>query len=371
MKVPFLDLPGQTETLRAEIDSAFDAILRRCDFVGGEAVRQFEQEFARYCDADHCVGVSNGTDAIYLALRALGIGPGDEVITTPNTFIGTTAPITRTGARVRFVDVNPLTLNIDVAQIEAAITPRTRAIMPVHLYGQPADMRAILDIARRHDLLVIEDAAQAHGARYQGRRAGSFGHAACFSFYPGKNLGAFGDAGAVVTSDAAVAEKIRVLRDAGRISKYEHAEEGFNHRLDTLQAAVLSIKLRRLDEWNRRRRAIADRYRQHFEKVEGIETVTEPPGFEGVYHLFVVQIPNRDRVRELLAQSGIATGIHYPLPLHLQPAYSYLPYEKGGFPVTESAAPRLLSLPIFPEMSDEMVDFVAQRLIEAVKEISA
>ena len=366
MQVPFLDLPQQTEALRTEIDAAFDVILKRCDFVGGEAVRQFETAFAEFCGAQFTVGVSNGTDAIYLALRALGIGPGDEVITVPNTFIGTTAPITRTGARLRFVDVNPHTLNIDVQKIERAITPKTRAIVPVHLYGQPADMQAILHIAREHDLLVIEDAAQAHGARYRGKVVGGFGHMACFSFYPGKNLGAFGDAGAVVTNDEALAETVRILRDAGRISKYEHVEEGFNHRLDTLQAAALNIKLKRLPRWNQRRRDIAARYRGHFVEREAIQPVTEPAGFEGVYHLFVVQVPERDRVQKRLAEAGIQTGIHYPIPLHLQPAYRYLGYRQGDFPVAEAAAQRVLSLPIFPEMTDAMVDYVAEQLIRAV-----
>ena len=366
MQVPFLDLPQQTENLRAELQEAMEPVLKRCDFVGGEAVQQFEKAFAEFCGVKYAVGVSNGTDAIYLALRAMGIGPGDEVITVPNTFIGTTAPISRTGARIRFVDVNPLTLNIDVQNIEKAITPNTRAIVPVHLYGQPADMQSILQTAREHDLLILEDAAQAHGARYRQKTVGGFGRMACFSFYPGKDLGAFGDAGAVVTNDETLAEKVRILRDAGRISKYEHIEEGYNHRLDTLQAAVLTVKLRHLSEWNRRRRDIAARYHAHFEGHEAIRPVAEPDGFEGVYHLYVVQVPQRERVRRHLADAGIQTGIHYPIPLHLQPAYRYLGYQPGDFPVAEEAAKNVLSLPIFPEMTDEMVDYVAEKLIRAV-----
>lgn len=366
MEVPFLDLPGQYRRLKAEFDEAMSRVVERCDFVGGRAVGEFERAFAEYCGVKECAGVSNGTDAIYLALRALGVGPGDEVITVPNTFIGTTAPITRTGARLKFVDVDPDTLNMDTRQLEAAITHRTRAIVPVHLYGQPANMEAVLHHARQHDLFVVEDAAQAHGARYKGRPAGSFGHAACFSFYPGKNLGAFGDAGAVVSDRAEVIEKIRMLRDNGRISKYEHAEEGFNHRLDTLQAAVLGVKLRHLSDWNARRRKLAADYRRYFAAHEQIRPVKEPDGFEGVYHLFVVQVPNRDAVREKLHAAGISTGIHYPLPLHLQPAYRYLGIPKGQFPVTEAAAPALLSLPIFPEMTEAMVEYVAENLLKAV-----
>lgn len=362
MHVPFLDLPQQTRRLHKEISHEIESLLNRCDFVGGESIRRFEEAFAEYCGTRYCAAVSNGTDAIYLALRALDIGPGDEVITVPNTFIGTTSPVSRAGAHLRFVDVNPHTMNIDVSHIEKAITHRTRAILPVHLYGQPADMQAILEIAHQHDLLVIEDAAQAHGARYFGRRVGGFGAAACFSFYPGKNLGAFGDAGAVVTNDKTVYDRIVLLRDAGRVSKYEHVEEGFNHRMDTLQAMVLLIKLRHLDDWNARRRAAAERYNQHFAGHEHIQLISEPEGFEGVYHLYVVQVPERDRVRARLADMGIQTGIHYPIPLHLQQAYRYLGYRQGAFPVTETAAPRLLSLPIFPEITDEQVDYVADCL---------
>ena len=365
-KIPFLDLPAQHAPLRAELDAAIQKVIDKCDFIGGNAVREFEAAFAEFCGTRYCVGVSNGTDAIFLALKALGIGPGDEVITVPNTFIGTSAPILRTGAHIRFVDCHPETMNIDVSKIEAAITHRTRAIVPVHLYGQPADMATINSIARQHDLIVVEDAAQAHGARLHGKPAGSFGRAACFSFYPGKNLGAFGDAGAVVTDDENVAARIRSLRDAGRSSKYEHTEDGYNHRLDTLQAAVLGVKLRYLPEWNQQRRQIAARYQELFAGQDNITTVTEPPGYEGVYHLFVVRVPQRDAVQKKLAEAGIDTGIHYPLPLHRQPVYADMHIARGRFPVTEAAAERLLSLPIFPGMTDTQVEYVAAELIKAV-----
>jgi len=368
MNVPFLDLRAQYQSIKHEIDPAIHAVLDRCDFVGGKAIAEFEQAFAAYCQAQYCTAVSNGTDAIYLGLRALGIGPGDEVISVPNTFIGTTGPISRTGARVRFVDINPETLNIDVTKIENAINHRTKAIVPVHLYGQPAEMDAILQIAREHELKVLEDAAQAHGAKYRDRRVGGLADVACFSFYPGKNLGAYGDGGAVVTNDEAIANKVRILRDAGRVSKYEHAEEGFNHRLDTIQAAVLGVKLRHLDAWNQRRRQIAARYRQHFAGQAQITPVTQLEHVESVYHLFVIRIDNRDRVQAMLADKGIGTIIHYPIPLHLQPAYGYLGYSQGDFPVTEAAAPRLLSLPMYAEMTDDMVDFVAAQVIKATEQ---
>lgn len=364
--VPFLDLPQQFQNLREEIEPAIHAVLEKCDFVGGQAVRDFENAFADFCGVKYGVAVSNGTDAIFLALAALGVGPGDEVITVPNTFIATAAPITRIGATIKFVDVRPDTMNMDVERLERAITHKTKAILPVHLYGQPADMDAILHIAKQHELLVIEDAAQAHGAMYRRRRTGSMGDAACFSFYPGKNLGAFGDAGAVVTNNEAVAARIRILRDNGRTGKYEHADPGYNHRMDTLQAAVLGVKLKHLVKWNARRREIAAQYHAHFAGNENIRTVAEMQGVECVYHLFVVCVPHRDQVRNKLQQAGIQTGIHYPIPLHLQPAYQHLPYEQGHFPISEELAPQLLSLPIFPEMTDEQVDYVAVNLKKAV-----
>jgi len=364
--VPFLDLKAQYRSIKDEIAAAIEAVLENCDFVGGAAVEEFERDFAKFCQTAHAVGVSNGSDALYLALRALEIGPGDEVITVPNTFIATASAISRTGASVRFVDVDPATLEMDAYQLEHDITPRTRAILPVHLYGQMPDMDAILAIAAQHQIPVIEDAAQAHGATFRGRVAGSMGIAACFSFYPGKNLGAYGDAGAVVTNDAELASRIRRLRDQGRDTKYEHLMIGYNHRLDTLQAAVLKVKLRHLSQWNARRREIAALYRQFFQDCPAVRPLAVAPGQEAVYHLFIVQVEQRERVQERLKQQGIATGIHYPVPLHLQPAYAFLGLRRGTFPVSEAAAERVLSLPMYAEMSNAMVEHVATALRRAV-----
>ncbi|MCG3157457.1 MAG: dTDP-3-amino-3,4,6-trideoxy-alpha-D-glucose transaminase [bacterium] len=360
--VPFLDLKAQYRSIKDEIAAAIQPVLENCDFVGGAAVEAFERNFAMFCQTAHAVGVSNGADALYLALRALEIGPGDEVITVPNTFIATASAITRTGATVRFVEVDPATLEMDAGKLEAAITHRTRALMPVHLYGQMPDMDAILAIAAQHQIPVIEDAAQAHGATFRGRVAGSMGVAACFSFYPGKNLGAYGDGGAVVTNDAELANRLRRLRDQGRETKYEHLMIGYNHRLDTLQAAVLEVKLRRLPQWNARRREIAALYRQFLQDCPAVRPLAVAPGQEAVYHLFIVQVEQRERLQEKLKQQGIATGIHYPIPLHLQPAYAHLGLRRGTFPVSEAAAERVLSLPMYAEMSNAMVEHVAVAL---------
>ncbi|MDZ7268147.1 MAG: DegT/DnrJ/EryC1/StrS family aminotransferase [candidate division KSB1 bacterium] len=363
--IPFLDLQAQYRSIKEEIAAAIQPVLENCDFVGGAAVETFERNFAAFCQTAHAVGVSNGADALYLALRALEIGPGDEVITVPNTFIATASAITRSGARVRFVDVDPATLEMDANQLERAISHRTRAIMPVHLYGQMPDMDAILTLAAQHEIAVIEDAAQAHGASLRGRVAGSLGIAGCFSFYPGKNLGAYGDGGAVVTNDATLAGRVRRLRDQGRDTKYEHLMIGYNHRLDTLQAAVLNVKLRHLPRWNARRREIAARYRQLLQDCPAVRPLAVAPGQEPVYHLFIVQVERRERVQERLKQQGIATGIHYPIPLHLQPAYAFLGLRRGAFPVAEAAAERVLSLPMYAEMSNAMVEQVATALREA------
>jgi len=360
--VPFLDLKAQYRSIKDEIAAAIQPVLENCDFVGGAAVEAFERNFAMFCQTAHAVGVSNGADALYLALRALEIGPGDEVITVPNTFIATASAITRTGATVRFVEVDPATLEMDAGKLEAAITHRTRALMPVHLYGQMPDMDAILAMAAQHQIPVIEDAAQAHGATFRGRVAGSMGVAACFSFYPGKNLGAYGDGGAVVTNDAELANRLRRLRDQGRETKYEHLMIGYNHRLDTLQAAVLEVKLRHLPQWNARRREIAALYRQFLQDCPAVRPLAVAPGQEAVYHLFIVQVEQRERLQEKLKQQGIATGIHYPIPLHLQPAYAHLGLRRGTFPVSEAAAERVLSLPMYAEMSNAMVEHVAVAL---------
>lgn len=365
-KIPFVDLITQYRTIQPEINAAVFEIINMTAFIGGKAVNDFEQAFAAYCEAKHCVALSNGIDALYLAMKALGLGPGDEVITVPNTFIATSEAITRTGASIRFVDVNSDTMNMDVEKIEAALTPRTKAIVPVHLYGQPADMEAINDRAQRHGLFVIEDAAQAHGARYHGKRVGSLGNIACFSFYPGKNLGAYGDAGAVVTNDGKLAERIRQFSNHGRLTKYEHAVEGYNHRCDGLQTAILQTKLKYLDRWNAARRAHATLYNKFFQSVDGVKTPVELPGVEPIYHLYVIEVDNRERVLQALAQKDIEAGIHYPLPLHLQPAYKHLGLRAGSFPVTEKAASRILSLPMYAELTTAMVEYVAATVIEAL-----
>ncbi len=363
MEIPFVDLRAQYRQIRNEVDPAVLAVMQRGDFVLGGAVSEFERAFAEYCEVEHCVGVDSGYSALELIVRAYDIGPGDEVITAANTFIATTLAISNAGATPVLVDCDPQTYNIDVTKIEAAITPRTKAIMPVHLYGQTADMDAIVDIARRHNLFVFEDAAQASGARYKGRRAGSLGDAAGFSFYPGKNLGAYGDGGAVTTNDAAIAEKIRLLRNIGQKVKYFHEVKGFNNRLDTIQAAVLGVKLPYLDDWNASRRRAAATYR---ELLAGLPIVTPTTAdyAEHIFHLYVVRMSGREALMDHLKERGIATGLHYPIPIHLQPAYAELGYQRGDFPVTEAYAEEIVSLPIFPELDDEKVTYIANAIRE-------
>jgi dTDP-4-amino-4,6-dideoxygalactose transaminase len=328
----------------------------------GPEVRAFEEAFAAWCQARFAVGISSGTAAIELTLRALGVGPGDEVITTPFTFIATGEAISATGATPVFADIDPATYNLDPAAVEAALTARTRALLPVHLYGQPADMAALAAIAQRRGLALLEDAAQAHGAEIAGRRAGSLGHAACFSFYPGKNLGCYGDGGAVTTDDEALAGRLRKLRDHGRSSKYVHDELGYGHRLDALQAAILAAKLPHLDAANAARRRLAARYRQ---LLAGADLVLPyvPEGVTPAWHLYVVRTARRDALLASLRAEGIEAGIHYPLPLHLQPAYRSLGLGAGSFPVAEAAAQQVLSLPLFPEMTDEQQERVAAAVI--------
>lgn len=358
MEIPFVDLRAQYRRIQDEVDPAVLAVMQRGDFILGGAVAEFEREFAEYCGVKYCVGVDSGYSALELIVRAYEIGPGDEVITAANTFIATTLAISNAGATPVLVDCDPETYNIDAAKIEAAITPRTRAIMPVHLYGQMADMDAIRAIARKHNLLVFEDAAQAAGARYKGRMAGSLGDAAGFSFYPGKNLGAYGDGGAVTTNDAAIAEKIRLLRNIGQKVKYYHEVKGFNNRLDTMQAAVLRVKLPHLDGWNAERRHAAATYA---DMLDGLPLVTPTTaGYaEHIFHLYVVRVSDRESLMEYLKERGIATGLHYPIPIHLQPAYAELGYGRGDFPVTEAYAETIVSLPIFPELDDDKVAYVA------------
>ena len=362
MTIPLLDLAIQHQEIRIDMDRAIDEIIATSAFVQGPQVRQFELQFAHYLDVRHVIGVANGTDALHLTLRACGIGPGDEVITAANTFIATTEAISAVGATIRLVDVDPVSHLIDPALVEAAITPRTRAIMPVHLYGQPANMDAIMGIAERFHLLVIEDACQAHGARYRGKRAGTIGLAGCFSFYPGKNLGALGDAGAIVTNDDALAERIRLLANHGSHIKYHHEIEGWNSRLDTLQAAVLGIKLAHLERWNADRMRIAQRYAVLLQG-SGVSTpvmVNE----DHAWHLYVIESPMRDHLHDELLQRGIVTAIHYPIPLHLQPAYRHLPYEPGSFPVTERSSTQILSLPMYPGLTNYQIEQITAAIWE-------
>lgn len=367
LPIPLVDLKAQYSSIQPEIDAAIARVLASASFIGGPEVRAFESAFAAFQGTPRCVGVSSGTAAIALALEALGIGAGDEVITTPHTFIATVEPIVQVGAVPVFVDIDPASFNLDASAIERAITRRTRAIMPVHLYGQMAAMDAIGDVARRHGLRVIEDAAQAHGAEYLGRRAGSWGDIACFSFYPGKNLGAYGDGGAICTHDDALAERIARLRDHGRTSKYSHDIIGYGERLDALQAAILGAKLPYLEAWNAARQRIAAEYRALLADAEGVCLPWEDPRGVHVYHIFCVAVAgDRDRVLAGLKARGVEAGIHYPIPLHLQQALAAYNWRPGDFPVAEQAAGCILSLPIFPEMTHEQTVFVANALREAL-----
>lgn len=365
-KIPLVGLFDQYQTIKPEIDAAIQDVINGSAFIGGEALRRFEEDFASYCEAKACVGVGNGTDALYLTLRALGIGAGDEVITVAHTFIATAEAISLTGALPVFIDISEDTMLMDPAMIEPAITSRTKAIVPVHLYGQSCDMDAIMEIARTHGLKVIEDAAQAHGGRWNGQRVGSLGDAATFSFYPGKNLGAFGDAGAVVSQDEALIEHVRMLANHGRLEKYTHKMEGVNSRLDGLQAAVLRVKLRYLDEWNRKRRKIADAY---FEQLtqSGIVMPTVSQNAEMVWHLFVIRLAERERLQSQLKEKGIATGVHYPIPLHLQPAYKQR-RPLADFPITERVAREVLSLPMYPELKPEEIEAICNGVSAAFME---
>jgi len=356
--IPYLDLKAQYHGIKAEIDAAVLRVLESTQYILGEEVAAFEREFAGYCQASQAIGVNSGTSALHLALLAAGIGPGDEVITVPFTFVATVSAIGYTGARPVFVDIEPDYYTLDPSKIEAAITPKTKAIMPVHLYGQPADMDPIMDIARRRGLTVIEDAAQAHGSDYHGRRCGSIAEVAGFSFYPGKNLGAYGEGGAVTTTRADVAATCRTLRDWGQEKRYEHRLKGFNYRMDGIQGAILRVKLRHLEAWTEQRRQVAGWYAAAL----GPDTVRLPkarPGCRHVYHVYVVRSDDRDALRDALGRQGIQTGIHYPIPVHLQPAHADLGYHAGDFPVAEQVAREVLSLPIFPEMTREQVHTVA------------
>ena len=402
MNVPFLDLKVQFREIENEVLPMVKEAMENAAFIGGPQVSGFEAEFAAFCDSKHCAGVNSGTDAIRFALMAAGVGPGDEVITVPHTFIATTEAISQVGARPVFVDIDPKTYNLDPNKLEdylrkrldestpgpvgwAAPTapapgtrhpapspqnpaPRTqnrpKAVIPVHIYGQPADMDPILEIARKKNLVVIEDACQAHGALYKGKKAGSMGLIGCFSFYPGKNLGAYGEGGAVVTQDEDMANKIRMIRDHGQAKKYYHDLEGYNGRLDAIQAGVLRIKLRRLEAWNESRRRNAALYDELLSSIPGVTIPFQADFATSVYHLYVILVDDRDGLQKYLGEKGVGNGLHYPVPLHLQKAYASDGYKEGDFPVTESVASRLLSLPMFPELKKEQIEYVADCIKE-------
>jgi dTDP-4-amino-4,6-dideoxygalactose transaminase len=361
--VPFVDLGAQYRDIAAEINQAISKVIQETDFILGREVRLFEEEFAAFCDAHHAVGVDSGTSALELALRALEIGPGDEVITAANSFIASALGISHAGAKPVLVDVDPCTYTLDVKAVERAITRRTKAVIPVHLYGHPAHMDPIGRLADKHGLVVIEDACQAHGARYKGKRVGSLGHAAAFSFYPGKNLGAYGDGGMVVTNDPKIAKQLEMLRNYGQKEKYRHFFRGYNRRLDTLQAAILRVKLKYLDKWNAARRWNAKLYQRHLEG-SGIVLPGEAGGAEAVWHLYVIRTEQRDALQGHLASKGIHVGIHYPVPIHLQPAYEDLGHKRGAFPVTEAYADRILSLPMYAELTSGQIEHISSTISE-------
>lgn len=362
MKVPFIDLKAQYEGIREEINAAVHSVLQSCAFAGGPYVEEFEEHFADYCTCRHAIGVGSGTEALWLSLLALGVGKGDEVITVANTFIATAEAISFCGATPVFVDIDAATCNMAPHLIEKAVTEKTKAVIPVHLYGQTADMDPITEAARKHNLYVIEDACQAHGAEYKGKKAGSLGIAGCFSFYPGKNLGAYGEAGAVVTNDAGLAESIRYLRDHGQPQKYHHRMVGWNARMDGIQGAVLNVKLNYLDQWNALRRQNAAFYKRLLDAADGIVLPEEAEHRKHVYHLFPIRQPYRDELMSDLKAKDIHCAIHYPLPIHLQDAYKHLGLKAGAFPATEKAAAEVLSLPMFPELTEPMIEKVCNEI---------
>lgn len=360
MRILFVDLKSQYNSIKIEIDQAIRNVIQDSAFVGGEYLKSFENNFSYYLGIKHCIGVANGTDALFVALKSLGIKNGDEVITAANTFIATSEAITMTGAKVRFVDCDKDFYNIDVDNIERCINHKTKAIIPVHLYGQSADMDKITTIAKRHKLFVIEDAAQAHGAKYKNKNVGTFGDCACFSFYPGKNLGAYGDAGAIITDNDNLAEKVRMFVNHGRKNKYDHELEGINSRMDGLQAAILDVKLKHLEKWTERRILIAEMYNEALGEVGIVPKIL--PGARHVFHLYVLRLKNRDKIMEKLKEKGIDTGIHYPTPLPFLKAYAYMAHKPEDFPVSFSLKDQILSLPIHGNMRDEEVSYVIEQL---------
>jgi dTDP-4-amino-4,6-dideoxygalactose transaminase len=362
--IPLVDLRKQYEPLKDEVMAALGSVLDGMKLFLGENVFQLERDFAAFCGAKHAIGVGSGTDALHLALRALGVGYGDEVITAPNSFIATAAAIAMTGATPVFADIEPDTYTIDPAAIEAAITPRTKAIVPVHLYGHPADMRPIQEIASKHKLAVVEDACQAHGAEYEGRRAGTLGDAAAFSFYYSKNLGAYGEAGIVVSNNRALATRLQLLRNHGSSIRYDHSVLGMNSRLDEMQAAVLRIKLRYLDQWNIRRRALALEYDKRLADLQEVIRPVERPSAMHVYHLYVIRVPRRDELIEWLNKRGVSAAVHYPKPIHLQEATRHLGYREGDFRVAERVANEIISLPLYPELGIDNVNYICQTIAD-------
>lgn len=358
-RVPFVDLKAQYASIKVEVDDAIQQIINSTAFIGGQAVADFENGFSSFCGAENCIGVGNGTDALFIAMKCLGIGRGDEVIVPANSFIASSEAVTQTGAQVVFCDVDPSRYTVDPVCVESKITDKTRAIIAVHLYGTPVDMDPICALAKKHKLFVIEDAAQAHGATYNGRTVGALGDVACFSFYPGKNLGAYGDGGAIVTQDRVMAEKMRMFKNHGRTDKYDHEFEGVNSRLDGLQAAVLSVKLKHLQKWSDTRLSHARRYNKLLESVDGIICPLIPSDSSPVFHLYVIRTDKRDELQQYLLGEGIACGIHYPTALPNLTAYQYLGHSKADFPVASAYESQILSLPIYPEMTEDEIDAVS------------
>ncbi len=367
MTVPFLDLKAQHKSIRAELDAAIGAVIDSCAFAGGPFAEKFEKEFAEFCTCEHAISVGNGTDALWLILLALGIGSGDEVVTVPNTFIATTEAISLCGARPVLVDIDPATYTMNPEKLEQAISPRTRAIIPVHIFGQTAEMDRITGIADAAGIPVIEDACQAHGAEYRGKRAGSIGRAAAFSFYPGKNLGACGEAGAITTNDAEIAARARMFRDHGQEKKYVHRIVGWNARMDGIQGAILSVKLRHIDDWNRRRRENAAVYDELLSGVKGVAIPACAPNSRHVYHVYSVRVRARDAVMSSMKDLGVNCAIHYPIPIHLQKAYDELRLPKGSFPTAEQCADELLSLPMYPELGRQEITYVCDSLQKSIR----
>ncbi|MEO0281640.1 MAG: DegT/DnrJ/EryC1/StrS family aminotransferase [candidate division WOR-3 bacterium] len=367
VKVPFLDLKAQYHSIKDEVDRKLVEVCENTAFSMGPFVEEFEKKFAEYLGVKHFVATSTGTSALHSALLAFGIGNGDEVLVPVNTFTATAEAVVMVGARPVFVDNDPLTYNMDISKIEQLITHKTRAIIPVHLYGQPIDMEKIVEIASKHNLIVIEDCAQAHGAKFKGKMVGTFGHAACFSFYPGKNLGSYGEGGGVATNSDEIAEKIDKIRNHGSKIKYVHEFVGYNYHMHGFQGAVLTIKLKYLDGWNKKRREIAEKYNQKLKEIKDLALPYIQKECEHVFHLYVVRTSYREELKQFLNDNGVGTNIHYPYPLHLQESYKFLGYKQGDFPVAEDYAPKLLSLPMFPEMTDEQVDYVVEKIKEFYK----